>query len=81
MPANAASTRPLTGAGKSRFADLRQARVTAPFSADELMRFFSLLYRSGQLTEELSRSVEFANALHHASRTPDNNFHATARHS
>lgn len=66
---------------ESRFADLRQARVTVAFSADELMRFFSLLYRSGQLTEELSRSVEFANALHHASRTPDNNSQAAAGHS
>jgi hypothetical protein len=65
---------------EGRFADLRQARVTVPFSAEELTRFFSLLYRSGQLTEELSRSVEFANALDHASRTADNNSQAAAGH-
>ena len=65
---------------EGRFADLRQARVTVPFPAEELMRFFSLLYRSGQLTEELSRSVEFANALDHTSRTADNNSQAAAGH-
>lgn len=63
---------------ESRFAGLRQARVTVPFSAEEMMRFFSLLYRSRQLTEELSRSMEFANALDHAIRKADNNSQAAA---
>jgi len=66
---------------ENRFADLRQARVTAPFSAEELMRFFSLFYRSRQLTDELSQSVESSNRLDHASGIADKSSRAAPVHS
>jgi uncharacterized membrane protein YccC len=50
---------------ENKFADLREARVTEPFSALELMRFASLYLLVRAVTEELSRSVESAHALRH----------------
>ncbi|MGZ5172351.1 MAG: FUSC family protein [Burkholderiales bacterium] len=60
---------PLQGALQeleNRFSDLRAAGATRPFPTEELMRFYSLFYRSRQLADELTRCVEFANALDHA---------------
>jgi uncharacterized membrane protein YccC len=65
---------------EDRFSDLRRARVMVPFSAEELMRLFSLLYRSRQLTDELGRSVEFANALDHAIAIKEESSQAAAGH-
>jgi uncharacterized membrane protein YccC len=53
---------------ENRFADLRRAGATIPFSTDEVARFYSLFYRVRQLADELARSVEFANALDHSVR-------------
>ena len=50
------------------FADLRRAGAAIPFPTEEVIRFYSLFYRSRQLADELSRSLEFANALDHSMR-------------
>jgi uncharacterized membrane protein YccC len=63
-----------------RFANLRQAGATLAFSGEEVMRFFSLFYRSRQLIDELHRSVEFANALDHGSQTGKKISQAAAAH-
>jgi uncharacterized membrane protein YccC len=56
---------------ENRFANLLEARLAEPFSAAELIRFASLFSWSRQLTEELSRCMEWAHALDQ-SRIADN---------
>jgi uncharacterized membrane protein YccC len=53
---------------ENRFAELRTAGATRPHPTEELMRFYSMFYRSRQLVDELMRCLEFANALDHRSR-------------
>lgn len=51
---------------ENRFTDLRQTGHMRQYDNDELLRFYSLFYRLRQLTNELIRDTEFANALEHA---------------
>lgn len=52
---------------ESAFDGLRQNGVPINYSSDELLKFYSLLYRLRYLVNELDRSLEFANALEHSS--------------
>jgi uncharacterized membrane protein YccC len=46
-------------------ASARQSRATLAYSGDELLRFYSFLYRLQQLLGELIRGLEAANVLDH----------------
>jgi uncharacterized membrane protein YccC len=48
------------------FDRLRAAGVFRTYGSDELLRFYSLLYRLRQLVSELERCADFANALDHS---------------
>ena len=52
------------------FDRLRAEGTFRTYSSDELLRFYSLLYRLRQLVSELSRCAEFANALDHSANSP-----------
>lgn len=48
------------------FDKLRASGALRTHSSDEMLRFYSLLYRLRQLVSELARCAEFANALDHS---------------
>jgi uncharacterized membrane protein YccC len=52
------------------FDQLRAQGAFRSYGSDELLRFYSLLYRLRQLVSELARCAEFANALDHSADSP-----------